>query len=132
MNKQNEYVSFETAKSAYKKGFDEYCNKYYIITPNKSKGKLCITHSNLNNSEWDSYRIKNLTDNIAAPTKYILDMWLLENYSIQITIFSCSQESWQFKITRPHEKLEDVKLYEDFTSKSEAIDNALQEALKLI
>ena len=97
MNKQNEYVSFETAKSAYKKGFDEYCNKYYIITPNKSKGKLCITHSNLNNSEWDSYRIKNSYylsyTNISTTGKLVLPKALLETIQDQAAAIYMNTDS---------------------------------------
>lgn len=129
---RDEYVSFEVAELAKNKGFDENCITYYMIDCNpKCEGLIMSTNCKYNNSNWDYWR-DGITNNISAPTKFVLDKWLLYNHHLQITIFSQSQESWQFKITKPHETLEEVELYEDYGTKYEAWDDALKVALNMI
>ena len=69
--------------------------------------------------------------NYVAPTQSLLQKWLREKHDIHITITSISQESWQYHIQKPKDKLGD-NYEEDFENYEEALEVGLQEALKLI
>lgn len=128
-----EYVSLEVAKLANAKGFNEKCTGYYLLDCLPChKNVVFFSKCNYNNYDWSCCKSDCLTNNVSAPTKFALDKWLLYNHHLQITIFSQSQESWQFKITKPHESLNDVVLYEDYNDKYEAWDEALKVALNMI
>lgn len=113
---EEQYISFETAKLAKEKGFVKICCEQSY--GNDGKFYYC----NLSADNTEDYCI-------AAPTQSLLARWLREKYHLLIVIYSQSQESWQFHITHKGEKLEDTKLYEDFESYEDAMENALQEAL---
>lgn len=68
----------------------------------------------------------------SAPTQDLLRMWLLETHSIHITIFSKSQESWIYRITKKGQSLEEGLYGEDFYSHNGAREEALFEALNLL
>jgi len=55
--------------------------------------------------------------------------WLREVHKLHITIFSQSQESWMYRITRPGQKLEEGDYGEDFYSYEEALDAAIKHCL---
>lgn len=61
-----------------------------------------------------------------------LQKWCRNKYSKHITIFSSSQESWMFRITIPHQKLEDGKHGEDFYTYEQALEEGLYQTLLLI
>ena len=63
---------------------------------------------------------------------YEAQKWLRENHYLNITIFSSSQESWMYRITKPHQKLEDGIYGEDFTSYEEALSEGIKEAVKIL
>ena len=63
---------------------------------------------------------------------YSAQKWLREEKNLHITIFSSSQESWMYRITKPHQKLEDGMYGEDFTSYEEALLEGVKEAVKLL
>ena len=67
-----------------------------------------------------------------AITQSLLQKWIRENHKIHITIFSSSQESWMYRITKPGQKLEDGLYGEDFYTYEEALEEALAESLKTI
>ena len=56
----------------------------------------------------------------------------LDNGAINVTIYSCSQESWMYRITKQGQKLEEGIYAEDFSSYEEALDDALQKMCELI
>ena len=60
-----------------------------------------------------------------------LQKWLREVHNIHITVTSISQESWQYHIQKPKDKLGD-NYNEDYENYEEALEDGLQEALKLI
>ena len=109
---KEQLISFETAKLAKEKGFKKLCDFSYdedgILTGNCEQ----------------SY-------NYVAPTQSLLQKWLREKHDIHITITSISQESWQYHIQKPKDKLGD-NYEEDFENYEEALEVGLQEALKLI
>ena len=63
---------------------------------------------------------------------YDAQKWLRENHNLHITIFSSSQESWMYRITKPHQKLEEGVYGEDFTSYEEALLEGIKEAIKIL
>ena len=63
---------------------------------------------------------------------YDAQQWLREVKNLHITIFSSSQESWMYRITKPHQKLEEGVYGEDFTSYEEALQFAIKECVKIL
>ena len=107
---KEQLISFDTAKLAKEKGFN-------II-------QQIITTWNKNTRE-EEYT----TDN--GITQSLLQKWLREEHNIHITITSISQESWQYHITKPGQRLGD-NYEEDFYTYEEALESGLHQALKLI
>ncbi len=64
------------------------------------------------------------------PTQSQVLKWLREVHNLHITIYSCSQESWMYRITKPHQKLEDGEYGEDFYSYENACDAAIKHCLE--
>ena len=58
--------------------------------------------------------------------------WLRERYNLHITIYSQSQESWQYRITKPHQKLEDGLHGEDFSSYEEALSEGIKNTINFL
>lgn len=104
------YVSLEVAKLLKEAGFDWECDKSYDCT----------------NSDCVRY------EEYSAPTLDVAQRWLRETYHLHITIFSSSQESWMFRITKLHEKLENGEYGEDFYTYEEAQEAGIKKALELI
>ena len=143
----NEYCSFKTAMLAKEKGFKEKCTCYFnsSLLINHGENPGCyeensdgyITYKLLEfdlgvDFNTEEYEECNTDVVCSAPTLLTLDAWILDNYHLQITVFSQSQESWQYKITKPHESFESVETYEDFDSKYSAWDDALKTALLMV
>ena len=63
---------------------------------------------------------------------YDAQKWLREEKKLHITIYSQSQESWQYRITKPHQKLEDGLHGEDFASYEEALSEGIKEVVKIL
>lgn len=118
-------VSISTAKLAKEKGFNEHCK--YIYKKQKGSKIYILTYSviRIKNSE-----LIRRNKPMCAPTYDLLAKWLRDKKHLLITIFSKSQESWQFHITRPGQGLEDTRLYKDFSSYDEALRYAIQECLE--
>ena len=56
--------------------------------------------------------------------------WLRDVHKLHITIFSKSQESWMYRITRPGQSLEEGAYGEDFYSYEEAAESAIMHCLE--
>ena len=120
-------VSFKVAELAKKKRFFVECRNYY-----NSDKKLC-------EAQYYEFDINNETsENSVADilwttlTQDLLRTWLLEIHSIHITIFSKSQESWMYRITKKGQSLEEGLYGEDFYSHDDAREEALFQALNLL
>ena len=98
---EEQLISYETAKLAKEKGFD-----FIYIIDNELTNHSLITQS-------------------------LLQKWLREVHNIHITVTSISQESWQYHIQKPKDKLGD-NYNEDYENYEEALEDGLQESLKLI
>lgn len=65
---------------------------------------------------------------LLCPTLDEVRNYFLKKKKLQITVYSCSQESWQYRITKPNQNLEDGIFGEDFDS----YENALIDAIKVL
>ena len=65
-------------------------------------------------------------------TQSLLQKWLREEHQLHITIYSKSQESWMYRITRPGQALEEGLYCDDAGDYEEALDWALEACLNLI
>ena len=74
---KDELVSFETAKLAKEKGFNEPCNSFYDLY-NNPDNNLIISISVKDN--WNNYK------SISVPTQSLLQKWLREVHNIQIEV----------------------------------------------
>ena len=116
---EEQIISFKTAKLAKEKGFNEpqfngYLNEQLEKYTSKSTHEQCI----------EEYYL--------APTQILLQKLIREIHNIHITIFSQSQESWMYRITKKGQKLEDGLYGEDFYTYEEALEEGLYQALLLI
>lgn len=85
--------------------------------------------------EWKNANISSIRNGeryIFRPTIYEVQTFLRNKYKKHITIYSCSQESWQYRITEPHQNLEDGVFAEDFETYEDALVDALFVILKQI
>ena len=69
---------------------------------------------------------------LGAILLYEAQKWLREEKKLHITIYSQSQESWQYRITKPHQRLEDGLHGEDFSSFEEALLEGVKCAVKIL
>ena len=62
---------------------------------------------------------------------YEAQKFLRGKKKLHITIYSQSQESWQYRITKPHQKLEDGLHGEDFPTYENALLQAIRTCIKI-
>ena len=130
MEKYNDYVSVSTALSLKNAGFDWEISTYY---QGRTSNEVINTYpSCCNFNGKDSYY--NTHEDVSvhrtsAPTLYVAQKWLRNVKGIHITVYSCSQESWQYRITKRGEQLKDGIFCEDFYTYEEALDHAILTAL---
>ena len=122
------YVSLEVAKLLKKAGFDWEVNHSYpdvSALDNSCSGYMedLSFYHNLNDGKYGG---------MSAPTLEIAQRWLRKTHHLHITIFSSSQESWMFRITKPHEKIENGAYGEDFYTYEEAQEAGIKKALEII
>lgn len=121
------YVSLEVAKLLKEAGFDWDVQSYYSKL-SRNQGRLlwlscgCRYKENININQ----------NRYSAPTLDVAQKWLREVYQLHITIFSSSQESWMFRITKPHQMLEDGIYGEDFYTYEEVQEAGIKKALEII
>lgn len=115
---EEQLISFETAKLAKIKGYQEWTRDSY--TPYKSHAYLCIGHSSINRSKY-----------IAAPTQSLLQKWLREKHNIHTAILACEVPASEVKyyIFKGKLKHEWSDLFDTY---EEALEKDLYEGLKLI
>lgn len=125
---EEQLISFETAKLAKEKGFNLYIKYFY---KHKSNDEYEIVHNGHMKNNWnESFQFNHAE--CSAPTQSLLQKWLREEHQLHITIYSCSQESWMSRITRPGQKLEHGMYGEDYDTYEDALEDALYMALKTI
>ena len=130
MEKYNDYVSVSTALSLKNAGFDWATSTYY--QGHTSHELINEYPSCYNFNDKDSYY--NTHEDVSvhrtsAPTLYVAQKWLRNVKGIHITVYSCSQESWQYRITKRGENLNDGIFGEDFYTYEEALEHAILTAI---
>ena len=130
MEKYNDYVSVSTALSLKNAGFDWATSTYY---QGQTSNELINEYPSCYNfNDKDSYYNKHEDVSMhrtSAPTLYVAQKWLREVKGIHITVYSCSQESWQYRITKRGENLNDGIFGEDFYTYEEALEHAILTAI---
>ena len=151
---ENQLITFETAKLAKEKGFDEECTTYYsplkkwqlesnywkqyIVNEEGFAPKICNNsfpciygkEKKYHNSKW-------VNKNITAPTQSLLQKWLREVHMIRVYLIHGTSGSFNFEIyiwDKPNNigkwsrigNISSLKTYE------EALEKGLFQALKLI
>lgn len=122
-------VSFETAKLAQEKGFaydEDICDMVYLEPDGKLYGTLSTPH-NLNKKEV----------RYQAPTQSLLRKWLRDIHELHPVIIPTVHIAWTYKMINTGNEEIEVPPYEgvhayDYGTYEEALEAALQEALKLI
>ena len=145
----NGYASFETAKKVKSKGYNKptkmILRRINFHCESMNPGERTDP---ANWSEWEeiesydpfcnSYEEK--LHNGAIKKQWVVPLlelhlaqkWFRDEHKLHVTIYSCSQESWMYRITKQGQKLEEGIYAEDFPSYEEALDKALQEMCNLI
>lgn len=116
---KEEIISFETAKSAKEKGFNEVCNSCYDINGKVYHG---MNHKN------------DLGENVfSAPTQSLLQKWIREVHNIYVNIeyWNAISNNHKYKINYFRE-INNTIFGNFYKSYEEALEKGLQEALKLI
>jgi len=135
----NQLISFETAKIAKEKGFEDLCFYYYdsqetLNEPFLENGSstdveyrvgLTDLLENHNRSHWSTF---------SAPTQSELQKWLREKHNIivLVDIFPTPQNYQEFKYSVSNNILPCGITTDLYDTYEEALEIGLQEALKLI
>lgn len=126
---EDQLISFETAKLAKEKGFNEPCLECYVSKGtlyNNNRENVCFTNKIL------------LTDNYSAPTQSLLQKWLREVHDI--IVIPCPNSNRVLEVI--NNKRYDVLIlnkgichkHDDILSDfyEKALEKGLQEALNLL
>ena len=122
---KDQIISFETAKLAKKKGFNEPCLECYV-----EKGTLYN-----NNREGIEFTNKQLLiTNCSAPTQSLLQRWLREIHNIDIIIWKNGIDgSYRVEdILLNNKEITNLEFEDSFDNYENALEEGLYEALKLI
>lgn len=116
------YVSFDVAELLSDLKFDWNTRMaYYVGEDPTFYGKLI------------DVTIAKISDpTIPAPSLDVAQRYFRQIYKLHITIYSSSQESWMFRITEPHQQLENGIYGEDFETYERALNAAIKECSEVI
>lgn len=128
---EEKLVSFETAKLAKEKGFNINV-LYYCIEPNKIKFT-----SNPKNGEGYDFNFKDSFDaSLSFPTQSLLQRWLRDKHRIVAVvapfILGVDVNNIFYDYAIYYNTSDTILEHHQFNSYEEALETALQEALKLI
>lgn len=134
---EEQLVSFETAKLAKAKGFNKLCFYYYnkigeLIEPEENWSNTIVEFTVDLTDLLDNYNNK-YQENYSAPTQSLLQKWLREEYDIHIAVtpFILNNKNRYYAILY-YDDPENSGNDEDFNTYEEALEEGLQEALKLL
>jgi hypothetical protein len=111
---KEQLITFETAKLAKEKGFNELCTFCYDLESNKN-----IAKTNYRNSE-------SRVGNLSAPTQSLLQKYLREKYGIKVYCVPNNHD-----INRWHVYVDRKPIFNDFNYEK-VLEKGLYKALKLI
>ena len=121
---EKDYCDYDTCVALKEMGYKGMSRYYYTQRDHK-------LHYDTYNKFY-TVRTADAMGYVLAIHLYEAQKWLREEHKFHITIYSCSQESWQYRITKPHQKLEDGLHGEDFSSYEEALSEGIKEAVKIL
>jgi predicted transcriptional regulator len=123
-------VTFETAKLAREKGFEQdpnYLRKSYYNYKGELNGDVSDYLKSFFNHKDTKEEVDKSLESINAPTQSLLQKWLREVHNIIITIDHVTSKGWCYRIQVKNSNWSNFyKCYEL------ALEDGLQEALKLI
>lgn len=123
---EEQIVTFETAKLAYEKGFDEPCSRVFGLNSDVSHNRGWSTKCTNDRIDFDVHQ------QISAPTQSLLQKWLREVHNIDITL-ALVANSYGFYI---HNNRNYTNKGENYgisgNTYEQALEKGLQEGLKLI
>lgn len=122
------FVTFNIAKKLKEFGFNQPCinaiNSYGCTYLNGWLEYLLYDVDNI------FFVQRDLKDgDYLLPNIYQVMKWFRDEKHILITPYSQSMESWQYRITIPHQRLEDGIFGEDFASYKDAVMDAISYVL---
>lgn len=118
---KDEFITFETAKLAKEKGFDEYCKYHFDQEGARFNNNMNPTK----NSEWNNC--------MTQPTQSLLQRWLREQHKINISMINGSNtiNLYYYEINKTNKfpiKGDGSKNY----TYEQALEESLLKALELI
>ena len=118
---EEEYVSFETAKLAKGKGFEEPCKYFYAEVLDKAIKWECVGDI-----------ISTKKNEFLCPTQSLLARWLREKHNIHVCVGFCV--IWRYVIIPITDKItaDWSTSKKDYSTYDDAMEEGLKEALKLI
>ena len=126
MLENRDYCDYETCVALREIGC-RIETEWYIHQPSYERGSCYLCFSILQETS-----VLDECDYIPRLSLYEAQKWLREEKKLHITIYSQSQESWQYRITKPHQRLEDGLHGEDFSSFEEALLEGVKCAVKIL
>tara|TARA_R110000822_G_scaffold308560_1_gene436650 strand:+ start:112 stop:471 length:360 start_codon:yes stop_codon:yes gene_type:complete len=118
---KDELVTFDTAKLAKEKGFDEIVYGRYMFNPNQLESSE-KAHKNT----WDE-------NYLAAPTQSLLQRWLRDEKNLWVGVDHYKNRTYTAHISDECDNSKSDELFGNiYYSYEQALENGLQEALKLI
>lgn len=119
----DELITFETAKLAKEKGYDENSQRYFEIY--RGKPNCLHTNASVNNNRWRDKGFENLW---VCCTQGLLARWLREKHNLNIGMVYFNVPNYPYWEYRVHYK----ERYGNADTYEKSLEIALQEALKLI
>ena len=120
---KDEFITFETAKLAKEKGFDEYCKYHFDQEGARFNNNMNPTK----NSEWNNC--------MTQPTQSLLQRWLREVHNIYIFISSTrisdNKRNYEYDVQQDKD-LQPVFYKDKILTYEQALEESLLKALELI
>lgn len=130
---QEELISFNTAKLAKEKGYDEVALLIYYDPPKNHSvlGPVICGPGYSRHYNYYKNKPKDGSERIHANTQSLLQKWLREKYNINVLI-EFDSISYGYRLIYVDERYTDKVVFEMWDSYEEALEMGLQEALKLL
>lgn len=132
-----EYVTFETAKLAKEKGFNEYCRKIFNTEGKSSNltGYMQMKKWNINDKvhlyDTDSEEFEEPDIECTQPTQSFLQKWLRENHFVHISIV-LKQKIWSYTLYDYKNNMYLTTRINGFSTYESALEDGLFISLQMI
>jgi hypothetical protein len=133
---KEQLISFETAKLAKEKGFDEECRHFFEVEHPDQRPTFHPEYEPYRNSEIINGYGKCDYPMMSAPTQSLLQKWLREVHKISVESTSCwwddGKKEFEYNVYKKDLGGDSPCSLSVFKTYEEALETGLQEALKLI